>query len=152
MASSSRSDGGAWRWVGWFSLVLAIAGVGDWLLAWFPLRIGNPEWEFGTVAATMSGLPLMAMGFAGLLASATARGTRWQMITMGWVLLVFAVVILAALALFLLDVPLALRAVEGSAKLGIVKASIKTSVLGVLFSVAYVIAGITALRHSGRNG
>jgi len=152
VASGTRSEFGAWRWVGWFSLVLALAGVGDWVLAWIPMRIGNPEWEFGTVAATMSGLPLMAMGFAGLLASATARGERWQVIVMGWVLLLFALVILAALALFLLDVPLALQAVEGPAYVGIVKASIKTSLLGGLFSVAYLIAGITALRHSGRSG
>lgn len=152
MGSRYRSEPGAWRWVGWFSLVLALAGVGDWALAWFPLRLGNPEWEFGTVAATMAGLPLMAMGFAGLLASATARGVRWQMVTMGWLLLLFALIIVAALALFLLDVPLALRTVEGPARSGIVKAGIKTAMLGALFAGAYVTAGVTALRYAGKMG
>lgn len=140
----------AWRWVGWFSLALALAGVGDWVLAWMPPHLGNPEWEFGTVAATMAGLPLMAMGFAGLLATGTARHQRWLVVTMTWVLIGFALVVLAALALFLLDVPLALRTVQGTARVGIIKATIKTSFLGLLFATAFGIAGLTAMREAAR--
>ena len=108
----------AWRWLGWFSLVLALAGLGDWMLAWIPMRFGSPEWEFGTIASTISGLPLITMGFAGLLASAAARASRWQLITVGIVVLFFAVCTLAAFTIFMLDVPIAMRAVQGIAGIG----------------------------------
>jgi hypothetical protein len=141
----------AWRWVGWFSLVLTLAGVGDWVLAWVPMRLGSPEWEFGTVASTFSGLPLATMGFAGLLGSAVARGIRWQVRVVGVLLLMWAALILGAFVLFLLDIPVALGAVQpGPARLGIVKAIAKTVMLVTLFSVAYLVGGIGALRRSSR--
>jgi len=138
----------AWRWLGWFSLVLALAGAGDWVLAWIPLRLGNPEWEFGTVVATFSGLPLVTMGFAGLLSSALARGIRWQTRLVAAVILVFALWILAGMIIFALDIPVAVRAVQGVARLGIAKAIVKATMLGVLFFVCYAIAGVRALRYS----
>lgn len=140
----------AWRWLGWFSLVLALAGFGDWLLAWFPMRFGSPEWEFGTVVSTLSGLPLITMGFAGLLASAVARGIRWQVVAVAVVVLSFGTWVLAAFVVFLLDVPIALRAVQGVARLGIMKAIAKTSMLAVLFSTVYFVAAIGALRYARR--
>lgn len=153
-AGSSRprtlqpDTGVAWRWIGWFALVLTVAGVADWVLAWIPLRLGSPEWEFGTVTASFGGLPLVTMGFAGLLGSAFARGKRWQIIATGWIVLFFALLIVGALLLFILDVPIALRVVQGPARLGILKATAKTVMLGVLFSTAYFIASIGALRYA----
>ena len=140
----------AWKWLGWFSLVLALAGLGDWLLAWFPMRLGTPEWEFGTIVSTFSGLPLITMGFAGMLASAAARGIRWQMVTVAVIVLLFATWLLAAFVVFLLDVPIALGAVRGVARLGIIKAIAKTSMLAVLFSTVYLVAGVSALRFARR--
>ncbi len=140
----------SWRWIGWFSLVLTIAALGDWLLAWIPLHLGSPEWEFGTVVASFSGLPLATMGFAGLLASSVARGIRWQMRAVSAAVLLWTAFILGALVLFLLDVPVALGAVEGPARLGIVKAIIKTIMLGSLFSATYIIAAVGALRRAAR--
>ena len=140
----------AWRWLGWFSLVLALAGLGDWLLAWFPMRFGSPEWEFGTVVSTLSGLPLVTMGFAGLLASAVARGIRWQVVAVAVAALLFGTWVVAAFVVFLLDVPIAMRAVQGVARLGIMKAIAKTSMLAVLFSTVYFVAAISALRFARR--
>ena len=137
----------AWRWLGWFALSLAIVGIADWLLAWFPLALGNPEWEFGTVVSTFSGLPLITMGFAGLVASAMARGIRWQLVAVGSLMLLWAVLVIGALVIFLLDIPVALRAVQGPARLGILKAIVKTALLGVVFTTVYVIGGIAALRR-----
>lgn len=138
----------AWRWVGWFALVLTLAGLTDWVLVWVPARFGSPEWEFGTIVAGISGLPLITMGFAGLLGSAVARGIRWQTIVVGTLLLIWTVCILSSLALFLLDIPIALGSVSGIARIGIIKAITKTLFLGTLFSAAYVVAGIGALRHA----
>jgi hypothetical protein len=138
----------SWRWVGWFSLVLAIAGLGDWVIAWIPFRFGSTEWEFGTIVSTFSGLPLVTMGFAGLLASAVARGVRWQIVTVSTVVLLFALFVLGASVIFLLDVPVALQAVGGIARLGILKAIAKTALLGSLFFTLYLIAGVGGLRYS----
>ena len=140
----------AWKWLGWFSLVLALAGLGDWLLAWFPMRFGSPEWEFGTVVSTFSGLPLITMGFAGLLASAVARGIRWQVIGVAVVAILFAIWLLGAFVIFLLDVPIAMGAVQGAARLGIMKAIAKTTMLAVLFSAVFIVAAVSALRFAGR--
>lgn len=140
----------AWRWVGWFALVLTLAGLGDWILAWIPLRLGAPEWEFGTIVSSFSGLPLVTMGFAGLLGSAVARGVRWQVRLVASVLLLWALVIIAATVIFMLDVPLALGSVEGPARLGIIKAIAKTLMLAALFGTGYLVAAIGALRRAAR--
>ena len=150
-AERARADPGAaeaWRWIGWFGLVLAVVGLGDFVLTWVPLDVGSPEWEFGTIAASFSGLPLVTMGFAAMLGSALARGVRWQLMGMGLLLVGLALVLVGALVVFLLVVPVALGAVEGPARVGIVKAIVRTLFLGVVFSVGYAAAGIGALRSS----
>jgi hypothetical protein len=138
----------AWSWIGWFSLVLALAGLTDWVLAWIPFRLGSTEWEFATIVSTFAGLPLVTMGFAGLVGSAIARGIRWQLIVTGLVVVAWGIFIVGALLVFVLDVPIALKAVRGPAHLGVVKATIKTIVLGTLFSIVYFGVGIEALMRS----
>lgn len=140
----------AWRLVGWFGLLLALAGLGDWLIAWIPFQLGSVEWEFGTIVSSMSGLPLVTIGLAAVLASSIARAVRWQIITTAVIILLLAAWILAASVLFLLDVPIALRAVQGIAQLGIVKAIAKTGLLAVLFLAGYILAGVAALRFAKR--
>jgi hypothetical protein len=138
----------AWQWLGLFSVVLFLAGLSDWVIAWIPFRLGTLEWEFGTITATLAGLPLVTIGLGGMLASALARGIKWQIVAVACTILFFALLIVAALAIFLLDVPAALRSVEGVARLGIQKAIAKNLSLGALFSVAYVMAGVGALKHA----
>src|SRR5688500_6782391 len=140
----------AWRWVGWFGLALTVVGLADFGLTWFPLNLGSAEWEFGTIAASFSGLPLVTMGFAALLGSAAARGVRWQLTGMGLAALALALVLVGALVLFLLVVPVALQAVEGPGRIGVLKAIVRTALLGTVFSVAYLVAGIVALRQARR--
>jgi len=140
----------AWRWMGWLSLALALAGIGDWILAWFPLHFGSAEWEFGTVVSTFAGLPLITVGLAGLLGSAAARGVRWQVVFAGIALLLLALWILAASVIFLLDVPVALGAVQGVARIGILKAIAKTGLMAALFFTTYLAIGVAALRFASR--
>jgi len=143
-----------WAWIGWFGCLLALAGLFDFALGWYPLRFGVPEWEFGTVVSTYSGLPLITMGFAALLGAGLARGTRWLLWVMAIGMALFAAFLLVMLLLFLTDVPLALRAVDGVALLGIKKAVVKTLVLGLLFPVAYIAGAVAAVRHvrKGKGG
>jgi hypothetical protein len=52
------------------------------------------------------------------------------------------------LVLFLTDAPVAVRVTQGVAQFGIKKVIAKTSLLGLLFGVAYLVAGVVALRQS----
>lgn len=90
---------------------LAVAGIGDLALFLWPPRFGDPEWEFGTVAHLIDALPLptMSLLLLGLAAVGTRRGRGWpRVISVGLTIAVCALVVL--LALFLLDIPVALRA------------------------------------------
>ena len=138
----------AWKWVGRLGVLLLVVGLGDFALGWYPLNFGSVEWEFGTIAATFSGLPLVTMGFAAFLGAGLARGQRWVVLTAAWALAVLAVFVGAMYLVFLLDVPVALRSVEGVAELGIKKAIAKTSLLGLSFAGIYGWAAVAVLRHS----
>src|SRR5688500_692179 len=136
---------GAWRWVGWFGLALTVVGLADFGLTWFPLNLGSAEWEFGTIAASFSGLPLVTMGFAALLGSAIARGVRWQLTGMGLAALALGLLVGAALVLFALVVPVALGAVEGPGRIGVMKAIIRTTSLGFVFCILYLGSDVGSL-------
>jgi hypothetical protein len=142
----------AWWWIGWLGLVLAVVGLWDFALTWYPMNWGSPEWEFGTVSASYSGLPLPTMGLMALAASAIARGVRWQVVLLSVGLIAFGVVLLLGFLLFLTTVPMALRAVEGVALLGIKKVIAKTAMLAVMFPVSYLAAGVVGIRHLRRGG
>jgi hypothetical protein len=140
----------AWKIIGWFGLLLAVIGGVDAALHWYPPAFSSPEWEFGTVATSVGALPLPTIGLAALLGSFLARGVRWGIITMAVVLLVLGLTVLAAYGLFLLDVPLALNAATGPAATALKKAIVRTTVMGPGFGLAYILAGIVALRHLSR--
>ena len=139
--------GTAWKWIGWFGLVLATVGLSDFALTWYPTNWGSPEWEFATVAASYSGLPLPTMGLIALTASAIARGVKWQIVLMSVGLIAFAIILLLGFLLFLTTAPIAFRSVEGLALVGVKKVIAKTTMLAVMFPTAYFVAGIVGLRH-----
>jgi hypothetical protein len=41
-----------------------IVGLVDLALLWYPLRLGNVAWEFGTLSSTFDRLPMTALGVA----------------------------------------------------------------------------------------
>lgn len=141
----------AWRELGWFGFLIAIVGLIDLGVNWYPVRFGSPEWEFGTIATSIGSLPLLTMGLAAVLASFLARGTRWGILTLGAVLLVLGVVVIALLAVFALDVPLALKASARSpAALALRKTIVRTGLLGLAFSLGYLAAGISCIVSTKR--
>ena len=138
----------AWRWIGWFGLVLAAAGLTDLALVLVPPSFGSAEWEFGTISQLVSGLPLATMGLAGLFGAGMALGKRWLQLTVGIVLLVGTLVLVGLLVLFLSHVPMALGVVQEPALTGVKKAIVKTVALGSYFGVAYGAGAFWALRSS----
>ena len=129
-------------------MVFLLVGGLDVALAWYPLNLGNPEWEFGTISATFDRLPLVTMGLIFLVGSGVARGTRWLVRGVALVMVVAGVTILLAAILYATDVPLALDAAPNPVvQLGLRRAIAKTAGQGVLYPVAYVWVGIRAWRH-----
>jgi len=121
-----------------------VLGLGDIALAWVPLAFSSWQWEFGTIASTTAGLPLASIGIACLMACALVQGPRWLLAILSTTLLLLGLATSACLILFLTDVPLAIRAAQGPAALGVKKAIVKTSMLGVGFVVLYLLAASPA--------
>lgn len=96
-------------------VVLAIAGLTDVGLFYWPMRFGDAEWEFGVVAQTFDALPLPTLGLVLVAIGLLARGGRRRWGRVASLVFFGAGACLAVLAvLFLLDVPLALAALGRS--------------------------------------
>jgi hypothetical protein len=122
-------------------------GVGDLLLAWYPLRFGVPEWEFATIAQSFAGLPVVALGLVGLLGAGLGLDRRWLVLVSAVLLGLAGVGILLGTVLFLTDVPLALQTSDGIARVGIKKAVAKTLLLGSVFGLVFISAAVAAVRR-----
>jgi hypothetical protein len=144
LVGGSRS---AWVWVGWLACAFAVVGVGDLLLAWYPLRFGVPEWEFATIAQSFAGLPVVALGLVGLLGAGLGLDRRWLVLVSAVLLGLAGVGILLGTLLFLTDVPLALQTSDGIARVGIEKAVAKTLLLGSVFGLVFIAAAVAAVRR-----
>ncbi len=106
---------------------LALVGALDLGLLWYPAQWGSPEFEFATISRFADGLPVISMGLALLVVSALAAESRRA----SWVAcgLVGAMALLVAVLglVFLLDVPIALRAnLDPTVRLGVKKVIVKT--------------------------
>ena len=120
--------------MGWLFVIVGLLNIA---LLWWPLQMGNPEYEFASVAATLDSLPLptMGLGFALAASRASGRGTSAKLAIL--VAVVVAVLVVLAAVLYALAVPLALRAVkEGPVRLGIMKSILKVSAQAVLYPLA----------------
>lgn len=137
-----------YRVASWVGLVLAIAALSDYALAFYPLGFGSSEWEMGTIGSVVQGLPLFSIGVVGVWVGAGGLGRRWVLWVVGLVLLAAAVLGLGLVVLFLTDVPSALQATQGAAQLGMKKLIVRTLFLGVLFSLSYIVTGVLALRQA----
>lgn len=142
----------AWKWVGWFGFVLLLVSLSDLALTWIPFELGRPEWEFGTVAASFAGLPLLAMGMAGVVASGLAFRRGWIVWPSVALMVILGVAMIAATGIFLLDVPLALRLAPVEVQVGIKKTIVKTLIIGTLFPIAFLSAAVAVGRyHASRS-
>jgi hypothetical protein len=130
--------------------VLLIVGLLDLGLAFYPPMFGNANWEFGTVGSSLNSLPVPMLGLALLLGAAVARG--WVLGMRVWAIIgiVLAVLVLAAAALWALNLPLAFRSVqEPVARLGLKKSVAKTVAQAILYPVAFLWIGWQGMRHAG---
>jgi len=131
-------------------VALALAGLLDVVLAWYPLGIGNPEWEFGTISGTLNSLPLLMVGLVVMLASAHENGhvVRVRVVSGLFALLTFFV--LASAILYAMDIPLALKAVQNPlARAGLTKAIVKAFGLIIVYTAVFSWIAVASWRRTG---
>jgi len=137
----------SWRYAGWLGLVLAVSGGVDLVLRWYPVAFKSPEWEFGTVGMTVGTMPLFAIGLVLLLAASLARASRIGVSAMSAVFAIMALFLAGALLLFLLDVPLALRADNPAVRLEIKKTIARTLIVGGAFEALFIGCAVVSIRY-----
>ena len=136
---------GVWALVGW---ALAIVGLADITLLYFPARLASVDWEFGTIAGTIDGMPLLTIGFGAVTAATAARGRRGWLRAVSVLQLLVVLALLTLLAVFASDVPVALRAVEPALRPTLLKAIVKTLLMGSVYVVLYLSLGVWTWRRS----
>ena len=147
----AKAPRAAWRMFGWFGLLLAIVGLVDVALQWYPVAFRSREWEFATISTTFATLPLLTLGATILLATFLTLGVRAGVMTMGVFFTLLGLGIVACYVLFALDIPIALKFATGPAGLTIKKAIVRSLVMGACFGVAYLAAAVVSFRYlSGR--
>jgi hypothetical protein len=136
-----------WRAVGWFGGLLALIGFADMAVLLFRPAIGNPEWQFGTMAMLLAALPLPTIGVAAVVGALLVNRARTSSIVAAAAVLALGVLIAAVYLYFLATVPLALQAAEGPQGTAIYRTIFKATIMGVGFGSAYLVAGIVLLRN-----
>lgn len=135
-----------WRMLGWIGLVLSAVGLMDFLLVFYPARMGDPSWEFGAVDAGFSALPLLAMGTGLSLASAVTVAGRWRIRIWALFALLIGAAVAFALLIYLTNVPIALRLTPAEVRTGIEKSIMRTAIMGIAFSVSFTAAAVQGFR------
>ena len=142
MASTPR---GSARLLAATGITLAAVGLGDLALFFWPLRIGDAQWEFGTVAHMIDALPLPTMSMLLLgLAALGARGRGRSPRFLAFVIAVAVCALAILLAFFLLDIPVAFHALVGAPERPTLDPSVHSALMRVVaktitFGAAYVI-------------
>ncbi|MEP6573342.1 MAG: hypothetical protein ABJD11_11630 [Gemmatimonadota bacterium] len=139
----------AWYMLGGLGLVLAIVAFADLCLAWYPARMGQAEWEFGTVTATFANLPLLATSLVLVLGSSVARGKRKTARGLSLLFALLAVLIIGLGVMYAGVIPAALASSKDpQVLLGLRRAITKTVSQAVLYSIGFLWLAFKAWRHT----
>lgn len=141
----------AWRILGQFGVLLAVMGWIDIALHWYPASFKSPEWELGTVATTLAALPLPTMGLMAALGSALARAAKTNLVVLSIVQSLIVLLLVGMLIVFMLDVPLALRAVTApgvplQAAIEMKRTIVRALVMGIGFGAIYLYGAVVSTR------
>lgn len=122
-----------WALLGWVGLTFLVVGGFDYALTWFPTDFGNREWEFGTVIASLNGLPVPVIGLGLLLASSIQTDRRW----LAWLATIgafgFLAWVLLGIVLWFGTTPIALSSTPVEVLTGVKKAIAKSAVQSLAY-------------------
>lgn len=148
VTTARRGSAELWRVAWWCGVVLALAALTTILSLWFPFRLGNLDWEFGTVIQTASALPLLMAGLGGMLAGAmgAARGDR--LLAVGVLCVVLVAILLLVAAVFGTTAVIAWQRVQEAVptlRIGVARAVARTSWLLLLSMAGCLAAAVLSL-------
>ncbi len=132
----------AWRLLGTTGAAFAVVSLTDLALVWVPPHFGDGAWVLDTVGAVFAGMPLLALGLALMLVSAVVLNRPLLLRLLGWVLIVLATVVLAALGWYLRSLAAAgpdVRTAQG-------KDVIRVVCQGLAYALAFVLLGMRGVR------
>lgn len=134
-AVHSAAESWAWSLLRPAGLLFLLVGSIDVLSTWYPFAFGRPEWEFGTVTATLNGLPAPVIGLALLAAASVSRAETTAARILAVLMAIIALLVLAAAVLWITTVPIALQSVpsESVAAIGLRKAIFKSGMQILLY-------------------
>ena len=132
-----------------FGFVLCGVGLIDLGMAWWPLRFGTGEWEFGIASRTFDSLALGTTGFIFLVGAASVRGRPLELRILGALSLLVLLVLLGAAFLFVSNAPIALSQVPAEARSALVRAITRTTSFAVLYIVLFSWLSWFTWRRSG---
>jgi hypothetical protein len=135
--------------LGWLGVAYLIMSAIDLALGWYPLGFGKPEWEFGTISATIAGFAVPTLALYLILGSALARERTKVARGIAVAMIVLALFVAILFILYLTAVPLALEGVSTnpSIQLGIKKAIVKSLTLFLGYETLFIIGAIEGLRR-----
>jgi hypothetical protein len=121
----------------------------DLALAWYPAHLGNAEWEFGAITATLNGFAFPLLGLFLALAAAVEQGHRTFARGVGGLMLALAVAWMIVGLLYATVFPLALNAVAANPaiSLGMKKAVAKGAILVLTYVVLLSYGGWTSRKR-----
>ena len=136
-SNATSRDDLIWRVVAGIGLVFLLLGLLEAALTWFPLNLGDSDWEFGTTSHFFDTFPLLGLGISFLLASSIAEGRRWKARTLATFCVLLAVFMWLALALYATVLPVAFKAIGNTPALTTIKkAGAKTAVEALIYPFA----------------
>jgi hypothetical protein len=141
-----------WRLLFVLGWLFTVVGLLNTVLLWYPFRFGVPEYEFGSVAASLDGLPVTMMGLTLALAGSRARGKDGAALLATVLLWAIAVLVIAGGVLYWLNVPLALQQVtEPVIRTGIKKSMAKVTVQALVYPAAMIALAILGSRSRSKH-
>lgn len=139
-----------WRFIVGSGLILGLIGWIDVLLLWYPFRLGDAEWEFGTVSATFDALPLATIGLVAVaVAAKVAAGPGVRKLVAGFAI-VAAVALLAAAVLFGLSFVQGWGNIPDEASWMLIRAGVKGTLFAMAYTGLYLWLALMLLRSSRR--
>jgi len=138
-----------WYLLGGIGLVFAVVSFADLVLSFYPLAIGDAEWEFGTVTTVLDGLPLMTIGLGLALGAMVARGRLAGVKILSVVFALIGLVLVLLTLRYAGHISEALAAVtEPAIKVGLRKGITKTLAQGTLYPIGFFWIGTLGWKHA----
>jgi hypothetical protein len=124
----------AWGLLGSAGVAFSAIALADLTLALLPFRFGDSGWEFGSTAAILGGMPLLAVGLVLGYASSVSRSRRVALRTWSSLMIGVAALLLLAFGTYLVRLPDAYAAAApGPMRQELLKTVIRTICQGVVY-------------------